>query len=286
MRNQTIAALLVVGILAGAGVGYLAVYANERTVTSVSTSVTTSISAITIVSTEVQTTTTFAALSTEGICNNASSTLPSSTENYYFDATVNYTGHWVATATVHNGTSTVFAGCYVGNGQGYFLYQSSGLTNTSTITVAAMKEDEGGLVLRLTVDGNVNTTSASYGVTAVTALVVTACSTFCPLYIDAGGYSIWPTGAGPAVGMNAYVFNCIAAAASPDGCTQTVTVTEWPYPSYVINIRYPFTNSTTPASANCLTTPGIIVNESSGYARCIPITLTAFVVFEVDLPVT
>jgi hypothetical protein len=282
MRNAALAALLIVVIVAAGGVGYLFGSANERVVTSVSTNFTTSTSITTASSTlTAYETTIFTAVITQGICNNASTTQLFPTGNYSFDSTVNYTGHWIATATVHNGTSTVFAGCYVGNGQGYFLYQSSDLTNTSTMTVTAMKEDEGDLVLRLTVDGNVNTTSASYGATSLTVLVVTACHRYipCPLYIDATGYSKGPGGIGPSLGGDAYVFDCLAAAASPNGCTQTVTSTLSPYPSYVINIRYPFTNSTTPSWANCLTTE----NESSGYARCIPITSAAFVVFEGDV---
>jgi len=57
MRNRAIAVLLVVAILAGSGAGYLLGYANERTVASVSTFVTTSTSTTTFVSTEVQATT-------------------------------------------------------------------------------------------------------------------------------------------------------------------------------------------------------------------------------------
>jgi hypothetical protein len=58
MRNRDIAALLVVALIAGAAAGYLAGYSNERTITSVSTFVTTSTSTITSVSTEVQSATT------------------------------------------------------------------------------------------------------------------------------------------------------------------------------------------------------------------------------------
>jgi hypothetical protein len=47
MRSDVIAVLLVVAILAGAGAGYLVGYANERTVTSVSTFVTTSTTTMT-----------------------------------------------------------------------------------------------------------------------------------------------------------------------------------------------------------------------------------------------
>lgn len=289
MKGTIVVAIVVAAILVGAGVGYLLGSTNERVVTSTSIGTSTSTTFETSTSTTLETSTSTifetsavpSTITTEGICNNASSTQLFPTGNYSFDATVSYPGHWVATATVHNGTSTVFTGCYIGNGQGYFLYQSSDLTNTSTITVTAMKEDEGGLVLKLTVDGNVNTTSASYGVAAVTALVVTAChrDTPCPLYIDATGYGTGPEGVEISLGGNAYVFNCLAAAASPEGCTQTVTSTLSPYPSYAINIRYPFTNSTIPSWDNCLITE----NESSNYARCIPITLTAFVVFWGDV---
>jgi len=57
MRSGVIASLLVVAVLAGAGAGYLVGYANERTVTSASTLITTSTSTITFVSTVEQTTT-------------------------------------------------------------------------------------------------------------------------------------------------------------------------------------------------------------------------------------
>jgi len=55
MRNSAIASILIVIIVVSAGSGYLAGYANERTVTLVSASVGTSTSTITFVSTEVQT---------------------------------------------------------------------------------------------------------------------------------------------------------------------------------------------------------------------------------------
>ena len=58
MRNEAIASLLVVAIVVGAGAGYLFGSANERTVTSVSTFVTTSTFTNTFVSTSVRTTTT------------------------------------------------------------------------------------------------------------------------------------------------------------------------------------------------------------------------------------
>ena len=59
MRNGAIASLLVIAILAGAGTGYLLGYASERTVTSVSTFVSTSTSTVTVQGTglTVQTTT-------------------------------------------------------------------------------------------------------------------------------------------------------------------------------------------------------------------------------------
>ena len=57
MRNVAIASLLIVAIVIGAGSGYLVGHANERTITSVSTFVTTSTSVMTSVSTEMQTTT-------------------------------------------------------------------------------------------------------------------------------------------------------------------------------------------------------------------------------------
>jgi len=57
MKNGVAAALLVIAILVGAGAGYLVGYANERTLTSVSTFIATSTSTTTFSSTSVETTT-------------------------------------------------------------------------------------------------------------------------------------------------------------------------------------------------------------------------------------
>ncbi len=57
MKGATVAGLLMVAILAGAGVGYLLGNANERTVTSVTSSVSTSTETMTVTSTTLETTT-------------------------------------------------------------------------------------------------------------------------------------------------------------------------------------------------------------------------------------
>ena len=64
MRNGTIAALLVVAILAGGAAGYLFGNVNEHTITSVSTFVTASTDTTTLVSTALKTTTTTSTVTT------------------------------------------------------------------------------------------------------------------------------------------------------------------------------------------------------------------------------
>jgi hypothetical protein len=81
---------------------------------------------------------------------------------------------------------------------------------------------------------------------------------------------------GPCFGGDAYVFNCASAAATSQGCT---TSTTGPYPSYVMNIKYPFANQTEPSWANCLwTVQGI--TQGQGYAYCISINSTSFIMGE------
>jgi hypothetical protein len=64
MRNEAVAALLVMAVVVGAGAGYFAGYANERTVTSVSTFITTSTNTTTFFSTVLKTTTTTTTVTT------------------------------------------------------------------------------------------------------------------------------------------------------------------------------------------------------------------------------
>jgi hypothetical protein len=83
MKNEAVASLLVVAIAVGAGTGYLAGYANERTVTSVSTLVTTSTSTITYFSTEVQTSTTTTTTFEQAGITVANVSVPASAWSYY-----------------------------------------------------------------------------------------------------------------------------------------------------------------------------------------------------------
>ncbi len=89
-----------------------------------------------------------------------------------------------------------------------------------------------------------------------------------------------PGGDGPCWGGDAYVFNCTSEAATQQGCTQQVVYVGIsgvsPPPSYVINIRYPFTNQTEPSWGNCVwTVQGIVPGQ--GYAHCSAVNSTAFI---------
>ncbi len=77
-----------------------------------------------------------------------------------------------------------------------------------------------------------------------------------------------------------YVFNCAAAAATSQGCTQEVTSTLAPYPSYVINIRYPFISSSAPSWANCRWIVSGAAGAVSGSGHCFSSNSTSFLVGE------
>ena len=82
----------------------------------------------------------------------------------------------------------------------------------------------------------------------------------------------------PCFGADAYVFNCASAAATSQGCT---TSTTGPYP--IMNIEYPFADQAEPSWANCLwTVQGIA--QGQGYAYCISINSTSFIMGEQALP--
>ena len=81
----------------------------------------------------------------------------------------------------------------------------------------------------------------------------------------------------PCFGGDAYVFNCASAAATSQGCTASTTA---PYSSYVMNIKYPFADQAEPSWANCLWT----IAQGQGYAYCISINSTSFIVGEPALP--
>ncbi|MDG6928459.1 MAG: hypothetical protein JRN39_00140 [Nitrososphaerota archaeon] len=96
------------------------------------------------------------------------------------------------------------------------------------------------------------------------------------LYLTASGICTVGAAYEPCWGSDqAYVFNC--AGAAPEGCTQRVVSTIAPYPSYVVNVKYPFANQTEPSWSNCLwTVEG--ASPEQGYAVCSPVNSTAFMV--------
>jgi hypothetical protein len=97
------------------------------------------------------------------------------------------------------------------------------------------------------------------------------------IYLSAACYATGAGGYAPCWGGDAYVFDCTSGAATSQGCTQKVTSTLAPYPSYTINIRYPFTNQTDPLWANCLwTVQG--VPEQQGFASCSLVNSTSFII--------
>jgi hypothetical protein len=98
-----------------------------------------------------------------------------------------------------------------------------------------------------------------------------------PLYLTASAICTGPGGYLPCWGGEAYIFNCADAAATPQGCSQQVTGTLAPRPSYFIDVRYPYYNQTEPLGANCLWTVGTIAPEQ-GYAHCTSTNSTSFFV--------
>ena len=109
-------------------------------------------------------------------------------------------------------------------------------------------------------------------------------------YLTAGTICTGPGGYVPCFGGSMpnntpYFFNCAAAAATPQGCTQKVTYTGVPLvsqvPSYVINIR--FTNQTAPWWANCLwSVQGTTAGQEYGY--CMMVSSTSFALGEPTPP--
>jgi hypothetical protein len=100
-----------------------------------------------------------------------------------------------------------------------------------------------------------------------------------------GGYA--PCFGGSMPNNTPYFFNCAAAASTLQGCTQKVTYAGVPLvspaPSYVINIRYPFTNQTAPWWANCVwTVQGITPGQEYGY--CMSVNSTSFALGEPTPP--
>ncbi|MDV3244077.1 MAG: hypothetical protein LYZ66_02730 [Nitrososphaerales archaeon] len=134
----------------------------------------------------------------------------------------------------------------------------------------------------LNLPGGYDSYAAQVFATTASGIVLSDTATSAPfvspflIYLSASGYcSVIPGGSVPCWGGDAYVFNCVSEAASPQGCTHQVTSTLAPYPSYVINIRYPFANQTGPSWANCLWT---VQGIEQGYAACVTINSTSFAV--------
>jgi hypothetical protein len=92
----------------------------------------------------------------------------------------------------------------------------------------------------------------------------------------------YATGAGgyiPCFGSShPYVFNCAAAAATSQGCTQEVTSALAPHPSYIINIRYPFILSSASSWANCQWIVSGATGAVSESGHCFSSNSTSFVV--------
>jgi len=108
----------------------------------------------------------------------------------------------------------------------------------------------------------------------------TGSSTASYAYLSAGGGCVAGGEAAPCWGSPAYVFNCLSAAKTGQGCTQLVigTTPNW---NFTVNVRYPFSNQTNsePSWANCLWsiqggTPG------QGYGYCSLVNSTSFTVGE------
>ena len=82
--------------------------------------------------------------------------------------------------------------------------------------------------------------------------------------------------------VDPYVFNCAAAAATPQGCTEQVNITGTTNESFTITIHYPSTGGSPGQNCNYvqLLPPPF---ESEPYnAYCIPINSTSFLISEPD----
>ncbi|MDA4115620.1 MAG: hypothetical protein OK442_03575 [Thaumarchaeota archaeon] len=100
-------------------------------------------------------------------------------------------------------------------------------------------------------------------------------------YLSAGGGCSADGKAAPCWGGAAYVFNCLSAAGTQQGCTQLVSTTtpDW---NFTVNIRYPF-NQTMPSWANC---QWDVVGEipGQGYGYCSAVNSTSFIIGQPSAP--
>jgi hypothetical protein len=129
----------------------------------------------------------------------------------------------------------------------------------------------------------ISATTQTNTITTTGTITQTSFSSVSMMFLSASGYATGPGGFMPVWGGDAYLFDCAGEAATPQGCTHQVTSTLAPYPSYVINIKYPFANQTEPSWANCLWTVQGTTPEQ-GYAYCVPINSTSFIVGEQSPP--
>lgn len=101
------------------------------------------------------------------------------------------------------------------------------------------------------------------------------------IYLTASAICTGPGGYAPCWGGDAYVFQCapnlLSGPSTPEQCTQRVTSTLAPYPSYIISVTLPEVNQTDePSWANCMwTVQGITPGQ--GYAQCTAINSTSFI---------
>lgn len=103
-------------------------------------------------------------------------------------------------------------------------------------------------------------------------------STYVLAYLSTDGGCSAGGMAAPCWGSPAYVFDCLSAAQTQQGCTELVVTTS-PNWNYTINIRYPFSNQTEPSWANCLwTLQGQVPGQ--GYGHCNQVNSTSFTIGE------
>lgn len=101
-------------------------------------------------------------------------------------------------------------------------------------------------------------------------------------YLSTGGGCSAGGKAAPCWGGTAYVFECLSAAGTQQGCTQLVSTTT-PNWNFTVNIRYPFTNQTMPSWANCLwNVLGAVPGQ--GYGYCSTVNSTSFIIGQPSAP--
>jgi hypothetical protein len=142
----------------------------------------------------------------------------------------------------------------IGGGAGYLVGNSTERTVTS---------------VSMTTETLVSTTTITDTVSYTFLSATNSCS--------GGGHYVPCFGAG-----GPYVFNCAMDAATPQGCNQNVTNSLVPSESYLINIRFPFINATSPQWSNCAYS--VTAASYGQYAYCRFTNSTAFILGEPALP--